>query len=99
MSPSIAWFKRLEREWKLRNVYEGLLFSCNHEMMRAYSEMWNYPVCIPTKRANLIQGKKYYRFKTPFTWGFFIYLPPPHTDFQSGERFREIFSNIGKIIN
>ena len=41
MSPSIAWFKRLDREWKLLNVYEGLLFSCNHEMMRACPNMWN----------------------------------------------------------
>ncbi len=98
-SPSIAWFRRLEREWKLRNVFEGLLFSCNHEMFRACPEMWNYPVCIPSKRANLIQGKKYYRFDTPFTWGFFIYLPQPSMSFESSERFREIFSNIGHIIN
>ena len=34
-----------------------------------------------------------------FTWGFFIYLPPPSLSFQSGEKFREIFSNIGHIIN
>ena len=26
MSPSIAWFRRLEKEWKLRNIYEALFF-------------------------------------------------------------------------
>jgi len=99
MSPSIAWFRRLEREWKLRNIYEALFFSCNHEMMRSYPEMWNYPICIPTKRANLIKGSDYYRFKSPFTWGFFIYLPPPNIEFVASDKFRYIFSNIGKIIN
>jgi len=99
MSPSAAWFRRLEREWKMRNVREALFFSCNHEMFRSTPSMWNYPVCIPKDRANLIQGKKYFRFKTPFTWGFFVYLPAPGLEFQSGERFREIFSNIGTVIN
>jgi hypothetical protein len=99
MSPSSAWFKRMEREWKLRNIREGLFFSCSHEMMRTIPSMWDYPVCIPHKRANLIQGKKFFRFKTPFTWGFFVYFPEPSLGFQSSERFREIFSNIGTIIN
>ena len=99
MSPSIAWFRRLEREWKLRNIYEALFFSCNHEMMRAFPDMWNYPICIPSKRANLIKGNDYYRFDNPFTWGFFIYLPPPSLSLEPSKKFRDIFSNIGKIIN
>jgi len=61
--------------------------------------MWDYPVCIPYDRANLIQGKKYFRFKSPFTWGFFVYFPPPGLGFESSERFREIFGHIGNIIN
>tara|TARA_R100000700_G_scaffold15919_1_gene22119 strand:- start:380 stop:586 length:207 start_codon:yes stop_codon:yes gene_type:complete len=68
-------------------------------MMRSYPDMWNYPICIPTNRANLIKGSDYYRFKSPFTWGFFIYLPPPSMEFGASDKFRYIFSNIGKIIN
>jgi hypothetical protein len=33
------------------------------------------------------------------TWGFFIYLPPPSLSVEPARRFRDIFSNIGKIIN
>ena len=99
MSPSIAWFRRLEKEWKLRNIYEALFFSCNHEMMRAYPDMWNYPICIPKERANLIHGKKLHTLKTSLFWGYFIYLPKLEYGFQQTDKFVEIFSHIGTIIN
>ena len=96
--PSVAWFKRLEREWKLRNIPEALFFSTSHEMFRAYTTMWDYPVCIPHKRCNLIRGNSEHRLETPFTWGFFIYLPRLDLGFNQSDNFQEIFSHLGKII-
>jgi hypothetical protein len=97
-SPTAAWFKRLVREWKLGNVSEGLLFSTNHECFRTMPEMWNYPVCIPKDRANLIHGDRLFTFQTPLTWGYFVYLPPRELGFDPSRRFREIFSHVGHIV-
>ena len=96
--PSVTWFNRLEKEWKLRNVSEALFFSTNPEMMRVCPNMWKYPVCIPTKRANLVHGKDLFMLDTPFTWGFFVYLPRLDLGFNQADNFVEIFSNIGNII-
>lgn len=98
MTPTGAWFKRLVREWKLGNVSEALMFTINHETLRTLPEIWNYPVCIPTERSNLIHGKMLYRLSSPVTWGFFVYLPPRTLEFDPAYRFREIFSHIGKVI-
>jgi hypothetical protein len=97
-SPSVIWFQRLLREWKLRNVPEALFYTTYPEMMRILPEMWDYPVCIPTDRSNLIQGDKLFRLQAPMYWGYFIYLPPLQLGFNQVDRFKEIFSNIGKII-
>ncbi len=97
-APSIIWFKRLEKEWKLRNIPEALFYTTYPEMMRIHPEMWDYPVCIPTDRANLIHGKGLFSLKVPFFWGYFIYLPNLEYGFNQTARFEEIFSNIGKII-
>lgn len=97
-APSVIWFRRLLKEWKLRNTYEALFYTTNPEMMRICPEMWDYPVCIPTDRANLIHGEKLFTLQQPIFWGFFIYLPPPDLGFNQVDRFREIFSNLGKVI-
>ena len=44
-------------------------------MLRICPEMWDYPVCFPTDRANLIHGKGMYVISPPVHWGYFIYLP------------------------
>jgi len=98
-APSIIWFKRLVKEWKLRNIPEALFFSTYSEMMRLHPEMWDYPVCIPKEKANLIHGEKFFTLKSPISWGFFIYLPSLQYGFEQTKRFEEIFSNIGRIIN
>lgn len=97
-APSIVWFQRLLKEWKLRNISEALFYTTYPEMIRICPEMWDYPVCIPTDRANLIHGRKLFRLQAPMYWGYFIYLPPLELGFNQVERFKEIFSNIGKII-
>ena len=97
-APSIIWFQRLVREWKLRNIPEALFFTTYPEMMRICPEMWDYPVCILKDRANLIHGEKLFRLKSPISWGYFIYLPSLQYGFDQAERFKEIFSNLGKII-
>ena len=98
MAPSIAWFKRLVREWKLRNIPEALFYTIYPEMMRIHPEMWNYPVCIPEKRANLMHGRDFYRFKVPMYWGYFIYLPKLECGFNQIDEFVDIFSNVGNVI-
>lgn len=98
MTPTGAWFRRLVREWKLGNVSEGLMFSINHEAMRSYPEIWDFPICIPHDRANLVNGREFYTMGSAITWGFFVYLPPRNFDFDPSYRFREIFSNIGRVI-
>ena len=98
-APSIIWFKRLVREWKLRNIPEALFFSTYSEMMRLHPEMWDYPICIPKEKANLIHGEKFFTLKSPISWGFFIYLPSLEYGFEQTKRFEEIFSNIGKVIS
>jgi len=97
-APSIIWFRRLIREWKLRNIPEALFYTFYPEMMRLCPEMWDYPVCIPTDRANGVHGTRYFTLKTPMFWGFFIYLPRLEFGFDQTEKFKEIFSHIGKII-
>ena len=97
-APSVIWFQRLLREWKLRNVQEALFYTIYPEMIRICPEMWDYPICIPTTRANLVQGNELFRLKSPVHWGYFIYLPPLEFGFNQVDRFKDIFSNIGKII-
>ena len=97
-APSVIWFKRLVKEWKLRNIPEALFYTIYPEMMRICPEMWDYPVCIPTDRANLIHGKDLYTLKSPIYWGYFIYLPKLDLGFSQIDKFKEVFSNIGKII-
>ena len=97
-APSIIWFRRLVKEWKLRNIPEALFFRTYPEMMRICPEMWDYPVCIPTDRANLIHGKGIFTLKSPVFWGYFIYLPKLEYGFAQTAKFEEIFSHIGKII-
>ena len=97
-APSVIWFRRLVREWKLRNVPEALFFSTYPEMFRICQEIWDFPMCIPTDRANLIHGGRLFRQKAPMYWGYFIYLPKLSFGFQQTERFEEVFSHIGKII-
>ena len=41
----------------LRNIPEALFFTTYPEMIRTCPEMWDFPVCVPTDRANLIHGK------------------------------------------
>ena len=67
-------------------------------MMRVLPEMWDYPVCMPTERPNLVHGKGFYTLKSPLYWGYFIYLPKLEYGFQQIDKFKEIFSNIGKVI-
>ena len=95
-APSIIWFRRLLREWKLRNVPEALFYSIYPEMLRICPEIWEFPICIPTDRANLIHGEKLFRLQAPMYWGFFIYLPPASLIENSTARFQEIFSQIGR---
>jgi hypothetical protein len=97
-SPSVVWFNRLEKEWKLRNVSEALLFSTSHEILRSCPTLWDYPVCIPKDRARLIHGRLMCTLGAPFTWGFFVYLPGTDLGFNQVDRFKEIFSHIGKVI-
>lgn len=97
-APSVVWFQRLLREWKLRNVSEALFFTTNPEMMRICPEIWDYPMCIPKDRANLVHGEKLFVLQSAIYWGYFIYLPPPDFGFNQVDRFKSIFSNIGKVI-
>ena len=97
-APSVIWFRRLVREWKLRNIKEALFFSTYPEMLRICPEMWDYPVCFPTDRSNLIHGKGMYVISPPVHWGYFIYLPEIGFGFNQTDRFENIFSNIGKVI-
>ena len=97
-APSVIWFKRLLKEWKLRNIPEALFYTIYPEMMRVLPEMWDYPVCMPTERPNLVHGKGFYTLKSPLYWGYFIYLPKLEYGFQQIDKFKEIFSNIGKVI-
>ena len=97
-APSVIWFRRLLKEWKLRNIPEALFFTTYPEMIRTCPEMWDFPVCVPTNRANLIHGKKFECLESPISWGYFVYLPEIAFGFNQTERFRDIFSNIGKVI-
>ena len=97
-APSVIWFRRLYKEWKLRNIPEALFYTIYPEMMRTCPEMWDFPICMPTDRANLIHGKNLFRLKAPMYWGYFVYLPPMNFGFNETERFKEIFSNIGRVI-
>ena len=97
-APSVIWFRRLIKEWKLRNIPEALFYTTYPEMMRICPEMWDFPVCVPTNRANLIHGKKFECLESPISWGYFVYLPEIAFGFNQTERFKNIFSNIGKVI-
>lgn len=95
--PSVTWFRKLVKHWKLRDIPEALFFSTSHEMMRTCPEMWQYPVCIPSVRGRLIHGKLT-NFANAFTWGFFVYLPKSEYGFNQNDNFVKIFSHIGHLI-
>ena len=97
-APSVIWFNRLYKEWKLRNVPEALFYTIYPEMLRGCPEVWDLPICVPKDRANLIQGGTFYRLDQPIHWGYFVYLPPPSLGNEAINRFKDIFSNIGKVI-
>ena len=97
-APSVIWFRRLFKEWKLRNIPEALFFTTYPEMIRTCPEMWDFPVCVPTNRANLIHGKDLVCLDSPISWGYFVYLPEISFGFNQTQRFKDIFSNIGKVI-
>tara|TARA_R100001082_G_scaffold33012_1_gene17112 strand:- start:382 stop:1005 length:624 start_codon:yes stop_codon:yes gene_type:complete len=97
-APSVIWFRRLLREWKLRNIPEALFYTIYPEMMRICPEIWDFPMCMPTKRADLIHGKDLYSLKSPIHWGYFIYLPTLELGSNQTERFKSIFSHLGKIV-
>ncbi len=97
-APSVIWFRRLFKEWKLRNIPEALFFTTYPEMIRTCPEMWDFPVCVPTNRANLIHGKDLVCLDSPISWGYFVYLPEISFGFNQTQRFKNIFSNIGKVI-
>jgi hypothetical protein len=95
--PAVAWFRRLEKEWKLRNIPEALFFTTSHEVLRTCPSLWDYPVCIPYKRGRLVHGKRI-NYANAFTWGLFVYLPKSEYGFSQADSFIDIFSNIGKVI-
>lgn len=97
-APAAIWFQRLEREWKLRNVPEAIFYTISHEVMRTCQNIWNYPVCIPSKRCNLIHGKRINELTNQITWGYFVYLPRSEFGFDQVDRFVEVFSHLGKVI-
>ena len=97
-APSVIWFRRLLKEWKLRNIPEALFFTTYPEMIRTCPEMWDFPVCVPTDRANLIHGKNLVCLDSPISWGYFVYLPEISYGFNQTQRFKDIFSHIGKVI-
>ena len=97
-APSVIWFRRLYKEWKLRNVPEALFYTTYPEMLRVCPEVLDLPICIPKDRANLIQGGTFYRLDHPIYWGYFVYLPPPSLGNEAINRFETIFSNLGKVI-
>ena len=45
------------------------------------------------------QYKDFFTLKAPMFWGYFIYLPKLEFGFQQADKFVEIFSHIGKVIN
>lgn len=98
-APAAIWFRRLEKEWKLRNIPEALFYTTSHEVMRTCPTLWDYPVCIPEKRANLIHGKLLTSIAGPFTWGYFVYLPRAELGFNQADKFIEIFSHLGRVIS
>ena len=97
-SPSVIWFQRLLKEWKLRNVSEAIFFTIYPEMIRICPEIWEFPVCFPTKRVNLIHGKWIDTINSPVYWGYFIYLPKLEYGFQQIDKFKNVFSNLGKVV-
>tara|TARA_Y100000289_G_C3829425_1_gene102812 strand:+ start:116 stop:385 length:270 start_codon:yes stop_codon:yes gene_type:complete len=88
----------LVREWKLRNIPEALFYTTYPEMLRTCPEIWDFPLCFPKDRANLMHGRKYFTLKTPLHWGYFAYLPPADLGFSQIDKFESIFSTIGRVI-
>ena len=68
------------------------------EMIRTCPEMWDFPVCVPTDRANLIHGKKFECLESPISWGYFIYLPEISIGFNQTERFKISFHILVKSL-
>ena len=66
-APSVIWFQRLLREWKLRNVSEALFYTIYPEMMRICPEMWEYPVASQQIDQISFKGINYFACKLRFT--------------------------------
>ena len=52
-------------------------------MIRTCPEMWDFPICVPTDRANLIHGNKFECLESPISWGYFVYLPEINLGFKT----------------
>lgn len=96
--PAVAWFKRLEKEWKLRNVPEALFYTTYTEIMRRHQSIFNFPICIPSKKAAPIHGKFFIEKGGAFTWGLFIYMPGTELGVDYVDNFTRIFSHLGRVI-
>lgn len=97
-SPSTAWFRRLEKDWKLGYVNAAVFFTVTPEVMRTAPQIWDYPICIPSKRPKLLHGKTFYQIENFPKWGFFVFLPPKEGGFNRLDKFEEAFSTIGKVV-
>jgi len=97
-TPSVIWFRRLLREWKLRNIPEAIFYTIYPEMLRACPEIWDFPICFPKERARLIHGGKYFTHKQPMYWGYFIYLPKMEYGFNQIDHFVDVFSDLGRVV-
>ena len=73
-TPSVIWFRRLLREWKLRNIPEAIFYTVYPEMLRICPEMWDFPVCFPKDRARLDSRWKVLHSKTTDVLGIFCVL-------------------------
>lgn len=98
MSPAVAWFRRLEKDWKMGFVNSALFFTTAHETLRKQQSIWDYPICIPKERPKLLHGRNFYQLDNPLKWGFFVFLPPKELGFTRLDKFEEAFSTIGRVI-
>ncbi|NBR23741.1 MAG: hypothetical protein EBU08_08215 [Micrococcales bacterium] len=97
-APAVIWFQRLLKEWKLRNVPEALFYTTYTEIMRRHQSIFNFPICVPTKRAAPIDGKSLIEKGGAFTWGIFVYLPGTELGIDYVHNFERIFSHLGRVI-
>jgi hypothetical protein len=98
ISAQAIWYQKLYKSWLAGTIKQGVYFSNCTDMFRYEQSLFDFPVCILKTAPTLIRrvGDEIKPHKT--STSFVVYMPPVDAVGESVERFKDIYSEKGRII-